>query len=80
MELYTIQFSDPLGQLFEWVSEIQKLVISVLDMAYLGLDNCLQPSRHAFNYFLTPLALSCPISLPYFPKFSTLLQHLKAPL
>jgi len=68
MELYTIQFSDPLGQLFEWVSEIQKLVISVLDMASLGLDNCLQPSRHTFNYFLTPLALSCSTSLSYCSK------------
>jgi len=71
MELYTIQFSDPLGQLFEWVSEIQKLVISVLDIVSLGLDNCLQPSRHTFDYLLTPLALFCPTS-------STLLQYLES--
>jgi len=49
MELYIIQLDGPLGQLFEWVSEIQKLIISVLDMASLGLDNCLQPF---FFFFL----------------------------
>ena len=28
--------------MFEWVSEIQKLVISVLGIASFGLDNCFQ--------------------------------------
>ena len=58
MEIHPIQFRDSLGQLFEGVSEIQKLVILVHSMASLGLDYCLHPSRHAFNQILTHLCNS----------------------
>ena len=39
MEIHAIQFGDSLGQLFEWVFAIQKLAISVLDMASLCEGN-----------------------------------------
>ena len=53
MELWAIQSDDSLGQLFEWVSEEQKMHNSVLCMACLGFYDFFQPSRHTFNQSLT---------------------------
>ena len=52
---YVIQFGDQLGQLFEWVSAIWKLAISILGP--LGLYHCCHPYRHTFHQSLNFLWL-----------------------
>src|SRR3979490_975843 len=57
MEIQPIHFGDSLGQLFDWVSEIQEMHNSVLCITPLVLYNCFHPSRHTFNQLLTHLWL-----------------------
>src|SRR3979490_1738856 len=57
MEIQPIHFGDSLGQLFDWVSEIQKMHNSVLcivpPLAFITAST----SSHTFNQLLTHLWL-----------------------
>ena len=70
VEIWSIQNSNTMERFFHFWNEKGICILSVLGITTFCFKHCLNPSRHAFNYFLTFLNwYSLPLHFNPFPQF-----------